>query len=72
MKVCSRRSQQCTSESFYNGDAVDTNIIINWVILPYDVKINENAARAIEYAYDDWCIYRMGEKLGVRQKNWNL
>lgn len=32
--------------------------------MPYDVKINENAARTLEYAYDDWCIYRMGEKLG--------
>ena len=32
--------------------------------VPYDVKINENAARTLEYAYDDWCIYRMGEKLG--------
>ena len=32
--------------------------------VPYDVKINENTARTLEYAYDDWCIYRMGEKLG--------
>ena len=32
--------------------------------VPYDVKINESAARTLEYAYDDWCIYRMGEKLG--------
>ena len=32
--------------------------------VPYDVKINENAARTLEYAYDDWCIYGMGEKLG--------
>ena len=35
--------------------------------VPYDVKINESAARTLEYAYDDWCIYRMGQKLG-RQK----
>ena len=26
--------------------------------VPYDVKINESAARTLEYAYDDWCIYR--------------
>ena len=32
--------------------------------VPYDVKINENVARTLEYAYDDWCIYRMGQKLG--------
>jgi len=24
--------------------------------IPYDVKINENVARTLEYAYDDWCI----------------
>ncbi|MFV0346851.1 MAG: GH92 family glycosyl hydrolase [Bacteroidales bacterium] len=32
--------------------------------VPYDVKINENAARTLEYAYDDWCIYKFGQALG--------
>ena len=32
--------------------------------VPYDVNINESAARTLEYAYDDWCIYRMGQQLG--------
>jgi predicted alpha-1,2-mannosidase len=32
--------------------------------VPYDVKINENAARTLEYAYDDFCIYRLGKALG--------
>jgi predicted alpha-1,2-mannosidase len=32
--------------------------------VPYDVKINESAARTLEYAYDDWCIYRLGKALG--------
>ena len=32
--------------------------------VPYDVKINESVARTLEYAYDDWCIYQMGKKLG--------
>lgn len=27
-------------------------------------KINENAARTLEYAYDDWCIYQLGKALG--------
>jgi predicted alpha-1,2-mannosidase len=36
--------------------------------VPYDVKINENAARTLEYAYDDWCIYRLGKKLGKPAK----
>jgi len=32
--------------------------------VPYDVHINENAARTLEYAYDDFCIYRLGKALG--------
>ncbi|MBD5258771.1 MAG: glycoside hydrolase family 92 protein [Barnesiella sp.] len=31
--------------------------------VPYNVGINESAARTLEYAYDDWCIYKMGEAL---------
>jgi len=31
--------------------------------VPYDVGINENAARTLEYAYDDYCIYRLGKTL---------
>jgi predicted alpha-1,2-mannosidase len=36
--------------------------------VPYDVKINENAARTLEYAYDDWCIYQFGKALGKTNK----
>ena len=32
--------------------------------VPYDVDINENAARTLEYTYDDWCIYQLGKSLG--------
>ena len=32
--------------------------------VPYDVKLNENAARTLEYAYDDFCIYQLGKALG--------
>ncbi|MDR1518085.1 MAG: GH92 family glycosyl hydrolase [Dysgonamonadaceae bacterium] len=32
--------------------------------VPCDVKINESAARTLEYAYDDWCIYQLGKALG--------
>jgi putative alpha-1,2-mannosidase len=28
------------------------------------VKINENAARTLEYAYDDFSIYQLGKALG--------
>ena len=36
--------------------------------VPYDVKINENVARTLEYAYDDWCIYQLGKTLGKPEK----
>lgn len=36
--------------------------------VPYDVKINENVARTLEYAYNDWCIYRLGKKLNRPKK----
>ena len=36
--------------------------------VPYDVKINESVARTLEYAYDDWCIYRFGKALGKSKK----
>lgn len=31
--------------------------------VPYDVSIPENAARTLEYAYADWCIYRLAKAL---------
>lgn len=32
--------------------------------VPYGAGINESVARTLEYAYADWCIFRMGQKLG--------
>ncbi len=32
--------------------------------VPYNVGINENVARTLEYAYDDWCIYQTAKRLG--------
>lgn len=32
--------------------------------VPCDVGIHENAARTLEYAYNDWCIYTLGKALG--------
>ena len=40
--------------------------------VPYDVKINENAARTLEYAYDDWCIYQMAKALDRPKKEQKL
>ena len=31
--------------------------------VPYDAGINENVARTLEYAYDDWCIWRLAKEL---------
>ena len=36
--------------------------------VPYDVDIRESVARTLEYAYDDWCIYQLGKKLGKKDK----
>ena len=36
--------------------------------VPYNVGINENVARTLEYAYDDWCIYKLGQALGKKDK----
>ncbi len=36
--------------------------------VPYNVGINESAARTLEYAYDDWCIYMLGKALGKSKK----
>lgn len=35
--------------------------------VPYDVGINENAARTLEYAYADFTIAKMAEKLGKNE-----
>jgi predicted alpha-1,2-mannosidase len=32
--------------------------------VPYDVGVNENAARTLEYAFADYCIYQLGKALG--------
>jgi predicted alpha-1,2-mannosidase len=32
--------------------------------VPYDVKVSENAAKTLEYAYDDFAIYQLGRALG--------
>lgn len=37
--------------------------------VPYDVKINENAARSLEYAYDDFSIYQLAKALNKPQSD---
>lgn len=36
--------------------------------VPCDAGINESAARTLEYAYNDWCIYQLGKALGKPDK----
>lgn len=36
--------------------------------IPYDVGVNENAARTLEYAFADFCIYQLGKALGKPEK----
>ncbi|MCL4642034.1 MAG: GH92 family glycosyl hydrolase [Pseudosphingobacterium sp.] len=40
--------------------------------VPYDVKINENAARTLEYAYDDFAIYQLAKALKKPKKEIEL
>lgn len=40
--------------------------------VPYDVKINENAARTLEYAYNDWCIWKLAKDMGRPKKEVEL
>ena len=40
--------------------------------VPYDVKINENAARTLEYSYNDWCIYQLAKELKRSKKEIKL
>jgi len=36
--------------------------------IPYNMEIKESAARTLEYAYDDWCIYQLGKALKKSKK----
>ncbi len=36
--------------------------------VPCDTGINESAARTLEYAYDDWCIWTLGKALGKSEE----
>ncbi|QIK60222.1 glycoside hydrolase family 92 protein [Dysgonomonas sp. HDW5A] len=36
--------------------------------VPYNVGINESAARTLEYAYNDWTIYKLGKELNRPEK----
>lgn len=40
--------------------------------VPYDVNINENAARTLEYAYDDFAIYQLAKALKRPQEEIDL
>lgn len=40
--------------------------------IPYDVGINENAARTLEYAYNDWCIYQLAKMLNRPEEEVSL
>ena len=40
--------------------------------VPYDVGINENAARTLEYAYADWTIYKLAKALNKPQEEIDL
>jgi len=40
--------------------------------VPYDIGIRENTARTLEYAYADYCVWKLAEELGKPQKEIDL
>lgn len=40
--------------------------------IPYDVNINQNVSRTLEYAYNDFCIYQLAKSLGKPEKETSL
>jgi predicted alpha-1,2-mannosidase len=40
--------------------------------IPYDAGINENTARTLEYAYDDFCVWQLAKKLNRPQAEIDL
>ena len=40
--------------------------------VPYDAGINENVARTLEYAYADWCLWKLARELGRPQEEIDL
>jgi len=40
--------------------------------VPYDVGINENVARTLEYAYADWCLWQLARELDRPQEEIDL
>jgi predicted alpha-1,2-mannosidase len=40
--------------------------------VPYDAGINENVARTLEYAYADWCLWRLAQELDRPQSEIDL
>jgi predicted alpha-1,2-mannosidase len=40
--------------------------------IPYDVGVNENTARTLEYAFADWCIWKLAKELDRPQEEIDL
>ncbi len=40
--------------------------------IPYNVKVNENTARTLEYSFADWCIWKLAKDLGRPQQEIDL
>lgn len=40
--------------------------------IPYNVRVNENTARTLEYSFADWCIWKLAKDLGRPQQEIDL
>ena len=55
---CQRHTERCiASVRFFQG-RLGHDYYNRLGYVPYNVGIKENAARTLEYAYDDWAIYQ--------------
>ena len=60
-------------DAYMKGVKVDdVKTLYEGLIHGYDVKINENTARTLEYAYNDWCIYQLAKTLNRPKKEQKL
>ena len=70
MKACFT-AQKCASRSLFHR-RLGTRILQQIGLCSLWCEINENAARTLEYAYDDWCIYKLAKELKRPKKEINL
>ena len=67
----------CVASAMEDGHQID--LYKEYGYVPYDIEAHWSVSKTLEYAYDDWCIYKFAEMLGKndeaakfkkRSENW--